>query len=432
MKLWVARDPELFRINDLQLAPLLNMNDLRGQLLYWNNQPGICLVYARLAELKAANSITAIRKFFETPVSGVIAGSVEGVQSLWRMAVAAGVEATASVMLPEGQWVPLAEHPFLRDHEQESGLTAALAEDLAVLEPSMPAQPVERLYAILRLLFDEGPKHEFTELVDAFVKARASGAMLPLDLRKWPAEQVDQPLAEAFAHWDHLGGVSVLAGLTMKLPPGKLEAVLLGKGFSAGQAKQFAALGDLLGELDGDEVAYVFETSLGEDKKVDFDDLQMRLALLAFPEQGGSLESILDLGPADRFLSALASRLSQWPVPARAVAKVRSFLSTKLTDGELSPEQVKALLPPSIIGALEKKVRGQLLRAVATVANAPEEKRPKALEKLVEVLIAGATTASQAELISSALAGLYQADLTRVAPLGEAEEPASVRASTPR
>ncbi len=268
-------------------------------------------------------------------------------------------------------------------------LLAALTEDLEFLDPALSAQPIERAYAVMRLLFDHGPRHEFSELRAALTTGRSAGTVAPVDLREWPLSQVEQHLTATFEPWTNLRATAVLAGLTMKLPAGALEALLKEKGCSEAEAKALAEVGRRLGELRPAEFSFVCSVEGSGDPSLDWVDLELRLALAAFPSEKVSLEALFSSADPASFVAAVGDRLKLEDLSSRTATELLDFLASKVSNEQVSGEFVRTCLPEGWAERLEQKDRLEVTAGVQRLLDAPEASQYAAMDELVKVLARG-------------------------------------------
>src|SRR5262249_45325972 len=130
----------------------------------------------------------------------------ESVVWLARMANALGIRLEDVQLQSDQGLIRLADHPTLHT----DGPTGpefrenALASELALLDAASDASEVERMYAVLRLLYEPG-KHEFVELLPRLIQGRKEGTVEPVDLTQLPQIQIDQQLRPTLGSWPHLG-----------------------------------------------------------------------------------------------------------------------------------------------------------------------------------------------------------------------------------
>ncbi|MBK7858423.1 MAG: hypothetical protein IPJ65_07330 [Archangiaceae bacterium] len=422
---WDNRDPRIFEVRDRALRNEGgDFSDVESMLEDFGDVR-VFAFFARAIELMPGCQAQEEARWFlsQGPLTD-LAASDEAVPHLQRLAVAAGVSLSDVKVKTQTGVVTLAARIAERRVDLEAALASrtAIAEDLELLDPAAEAHDVERLYAALRLLFEGEPTHELHELVGPLVQARTEGRLEPVDLQAFPENQRAAQLEAALAGWPHLGAAAVLTGLTMKVAAGEVAPRLEAFGYTREQATTWAGYAEKLSSLNGPELGFACADLVptAERREPDFGTLGLRLELL----EGGLTRARLNQarGRLDEpsFVSALLGRIA---LGGRDVTVERSAALLKELVGkrELDPQVLRALASPAALAELDADTTAQLNRAVADVLHAAPAARPAAEAALLERIRAGSELSSPETLAELALGQLYQADLQKVAPLGEVE-----------
>ncbi|MBK7861780.1 MAG: hypothetical protein IPJ65_24820 [Archangiaceae bacterium] len=422
---WNTRDPRFFALRDEVLErELSGIGDFSHFLTQFNDDPRVFSFIARLIELQPNGAAKLHAVQYLGRVLPQQFGTDEAVRHLARLATAAGVELdTVRLTSANGEQRTLAGHPALQRPAGEGDVdpARALAEDVALLDPAHDARDVERLYAVLRLCFDDEVKHELAELVGPLVNARATGRAAVVDLSTFPEAARAEHLAATLGEWRHLGAAAVLSGLTMKVGREELAAQLEAHGYTSAQAREWAGYAARLAQLEGEALTFACADLLPTDERPepDFTTLPFRLELLAADPTPEVLDDGLEVLDEERFLRVVLGRLAESePFIAEALA---DYLESRVAAEALDPELIRELAEPEVLERLEAETVAQLEGAVARLLEAEPAERQGARAALVDCIREGGTFASPGSLARLALGQLYQADLQRVAPLGEVD-----------
>ena len=407
-------------------------------------------LYARRSELASIEggkdpvAYTCERYFLE-PVPAKYATD-EGIGSIARLARAIHLDFDhVRVEQAGGGVIKLSEHPALKDApivKAEQAREAALDKAVGALDPARSIKPEQRRKAILDILGKDGKHvHEFSESFGKLLEARIQGQVQPLDLSKMPDEARHKFVKDCTFPWKSWGAGEVLFGLCAKITPD--DMVKSTGGSSSDQSYQrtahnWGSVIESIGNLSGKELEFVL-ADVREDPSEDrTSSLYLRSLLATETEPEALKKSITEyFEHADKDYQrarggtvgearAILDKLAMLPADSEARASLLNVLDAQAAQGKLTPERIQAALAQDPKGALKEQLQGRaeaaISDAVAEVVSRGAEVRGDAMTDLAAAISTNAVAVSVSELAQFALGQLYQADLTNVMPLGQAEK----------
>jgi hypothetical protein len=243
---------------------------------------------ARLFEIAHEDAFDEIRRDFLSYIQRPIPAELVGERSIpWilRMLKAFGDKdgrpiepSSVRIRLRPGVApIPLTEHPDFANAQIPSRKAVRAVVDAAwrILDTRLEATAdvlEERAEALERLLAGSEPAVDFPQIIPGLVERLRSGRLARLE---------DGDAArKALAEWNHVGVVSLFAGLLTELDREEIQSLLEAKGHADALAASFADAAVRLRELRPKQAAYAIEDLARHGDAPDFSTLMTRLALI--------------------------------------------------------------------------------------------------------------------------------------------------------
>jgi len=432
---WNARDARIFELSDQSLNNAQWGNGITHVarfLTQFQNNPKVLLLFARLAELSPGlgtnRPATQIAAFLHNVVPHNIATD-EAIPFIVRAAKAAGVDLDSVVVQrPDGSNLPVKDHPVYKQlgAGPDKKLKKALKDSLAALDPATGAAGATQREAAVTLLGDAEPRFNFEELLEAGAKGRLNGKLQPASVSRLGADKVKAFADESIGAWDHLGAAAVLGGLFTGLKAADIQAALESKGHDPEQAQLWAERAEALQGLSGKALEFALQPLLEDPSAPDFHGFALRLEVVSKKELKVTWldEKFETEGAADPigFCQTLIERAMMERKGSAQQKQLLGYLDKKVEAGELDVEDLKAALSPEAVGLLAPEAEAAVDKAVTGYLKADVGGREEAIDKIAEAVEGSSRYVDPGTLARKALGEIYNADLARVLPLGEADQ----------
>jgi MoxR-like ATPase len=421
--LYSARDPRFLELADSNFQGLEHV----GNPVSWMGQFGVGAIRlcARITELYPQALSQAHQFLASVPANAQIE---EAIPHLARLATAAKVP-FEQVYFQSGSPATLAQHPALARLRKPAVPTSAQAKRvkqlLAALDPAKSVQPRARRDALLALV-STGEGSANLEIRDLFAKAveqRKRGTLAPLSMTGFNEDAQVALARDVLASIDHAVAAAIILGLYTKIPSARIARALEEDGYGEALAGRWSKMAEQLQPLDGRDLEFVLSDVLKEEPS--FHSLELKLELasnrLTATDLEQAFERMKETDPIG-FIEGILSRAAQTSVGSAERNAVRRFIDEKIEARELDLEEVRDLLGADTISVLAPDAEAGVEQAVAAYLRKQPMERKEALPSIVEAIKRGGRFASGSALAERALDRLYQADLTNVLPLGQADE----------
>ena len=400
-------------------------------------------LYARQTELSTAthhkNPVAyTCAKFFLEPLAAKFADA-DGIAGLARLARAMHIDFDrVKVSTDDGGVVPLSSHPLLEGTplaQADRARADAVAKAIDSLDPSKPRKISTKMRAVEALIGKgKDEPHEVWELLPALLEARVQGQLQPIDISEVDPEKRAKFISNCLTPWAGFGPGELLFGLCVKSTPELLAGSMVDP---AGSNPQWGEAVNRLCKLDGERLEMALAEATADPTELRTQSLALR-TLLAAEDDPATLKAGLQSyfeGAAGKDWNrgadgtvpearAILDRLAIEPAVSAVRELLIDTLQTQDAAGNLDARHVQAALhdaPATLRDELAAQAEAAIGDVVTQVLDTGPEERAQAMETLAEAIKHNACLMPEDQLAQSALERMYQADLTSVMPLAQAE-----------